>query len=124
MKEKISLEEELIHWKKKLAKIIVENSFLLKDLCKVEDKNKELKEKLKLFDEVKKKNEDLEENLKRLEEQNNLQLKEIKTLKDENECLKYKASVCDVNVIQRIWTRHLISVFLLKKCDKDCQKKW
>lgn len=47
-------------------------------MLEVEDKNEELKKKLKLFAEVKKKNEDLEENLKRLEEQNNLQLKEIK----------------------------------------------
>ena len=59
------------------------HNWQVKETCKLREKNKELDEKLNLFDDVGKKNKDLEENVKKLEEKNNMLNKELSTLKQE-----------------------------------------
>lgn len=66
--------ENIKQLRKGIYEQLYENDILVKE-------NRELKERIKLFDEVKKKNEDLEE--------------QLKLLKKENENLMSKSSVCD-----------------------------
>ena len=74
-----------------------EHYWQVKETCKLREKNKELDEKLNLFDDVQKMNKDLEENVKKLEEENSMLKKELSTVKQEKECLNVKPFVCDVS---------------------------
>ena len=71
------------------------HNWQVKETCKLREKNKELEEKLKLFDDAEKKNKFLEEDLKKCEEENSMLKKELSTLKEEKECLNVKPFVCD-----------------------------
>ena len=62
--------EEVYNWK-------------VKETCKLREKNKELEEKLKLFDDAKKKNKLLEEKVKKLDEESIMLKKEFSNLKQE-----------------------------------------
>ena len=59
LEDRLKLVEEVHNWQ-------------VKEKCKLREQNKELEEKLKLFDDAEKKNKVLEENMKKLEKGNNM----------------------------------------------------
>lgn len=106
-KKKCKLLEENYDIEKELGKVKVKNEELeekLKSFNEIKKRNEEFEQRVKLFDEIKRNNEDLEEKSKRLEEANNLQLKKIIKLKEENdklvacnECVKSNPLVFDIS---------------------------
>ena len=93
----------------------------MKETCKLREKNKELEEKLNLFDDAEKQNKVLKENVKKLEEENSMLKKDLSTLKQEKDCLNVKQIVYDVSC-----DTNDLSDYGIEKCDFAevvCKKK-
>ena len=89
-KEKCRLLNQISEYKERMEELrdrlkFVEevHNWQVKETYKLREKNKELEEKLKLFDDAENQNKIIEENVKKLEEKNIMLKKELSTLKQD-----------------------------------------